>query len=158
ISAPIAEEAAKGIFLVGLLIWRRQEFDGLVDGIVYAGFTAAGFAFTENIYYFGRVFATFGFGTATTGVIAAFILRAVRAPSTHPLFTAMTGLGIGSAARTTNSKVRVLAPLAGYLGAVMLHSLWNSSATLGGANTFLVVYFLVILPILGAMVAVVVWQ
>ena len=50
------------------------------------------------------------------------------------------------------------APLVGYLCAVMLHSLWNSSATLGGANTFLVVYFLVILPILAAMVALVVWQ
>ncbi|GAA3431490.1 PrsW family intramembrane metalloprotease [Kutzneria kofuensis] len=158
ISAPIAEEAAKGVFLLGLLVWRRQEFDGLVDGIVYAGFTAAGFAFTENIYYFGRVFATFGFGSATTGVIAAFILRGVLAPFTHPLFTAMTGIGIGVAARTRSSKVRVIAPLVGYLCAVLLHSLWNSSATLGGANTFLVVYFLVILPILAAMVAVVVWQ
>jgi len=42
--------------------------------------------------------------------------------------------------------------------AVLLHSLWNSSATLGGADTFLIVYFLVILPILGAMAALVVWQ
>lgn len=158
ISAPIAEEAAKGIFLVGLLARRRQEFDGLVDGIVYAGFVAAGFAFTENIEYFGRAFVTYGFGSATSGVVAAFILRGVLAPFTHPLFTAMTGIGIGVAARTKSSRVRVFAPLAGYLGAVLLHSLWNSSATLGGADTFLVVYFLVILPILGAMVWLVVWQ
>jgi RsiW-degrading membrane proteinase PrsW (M82 family) len=158
ISAPIAEEAAKGAFLVGLLVWRRQEFDGLVDGIVYAGFIATGFAFTENIEYFGRAFVTYGFGSATTGVIAAFILRGVLAPFTHPLFTGMTGIGIGVAARTTSRKVRVFAPLAGYVCAVLLHSLWNSSATLGGADTFLVVYFLVILPILGAMVALVVWQ
>lgn len=158
VSAPIVEEAAKGVFLVALLMFRRQEFDGLVDGIVYAGFTAAGFAFTENIYYFGRVFATYGFGNATSGVIAAFILRGVLAPFTHPLFTGMTGIGIGIAARTTRSKVRVFAPLAGYVCAVLLHSLWNSSATLGGADTFLVVYFLVILPILGAMIALVVWQ
>ncbi|MFC0429612.1 PrsW family intramembrane metalloprotease [Kutzneria buriramensis] len=158
ISAPIAEEAAKGVFLVGLLVWRRQEFDGLVDGIVYAGFVATGFAFTENIEYFGRAFVTYGFGGATGGVIAAFVLRGVLAPFTHPLFTAMTGIGIGIAARTTSSKVRVFAPIAGYVCAVLLHSLWNSSATLGGADTFLVVYFLVILPILGAMAALVVWQ
>jgi RsiW-degrading membrane proteinase PrsW (M82 family) len=158
ISAPIAEEAAKGVFLVALLVWRRQEFDGLVDGIVYAGFVATGFAFTENIEYFGRAFVTYGFGSATTGVIAAFILRGVLAPFTHPLFTGMTGVGIGIAARTTSSKVRVFAPLTGYLCAVLLHSLWNSSATLGGANTFLVVYFLVMLPILAAMVWLVVWQ
>ncbi|QUQ69664.1 PrsW family intramembrane metalloprotease [Kutzneria sp. CA-103260] len=158
ISAPIAEEAAKGIFLVGLLVWRRQEFDGLVDGIVYAGFVATGFAFTENIEYFGRAFVTYGFGSATSGVVAAFILRGVLAPFTHPLFTSMTGIGIGLSARSNSSRVRVLAPLLGYLCAVLLHSLWNSSATLGGADTFLIVYFLVILPILGGMAALVVWQ
>ncbi|GAA0605937.1 PrsW family intramembrane metalloprotease [Kutzneria viridogrisea] len=158
ISAPIVEEAAKAAFLIGLLWWRRQEFDGLVDGIVYAGFTAAGFAFTENIYYFGRVFAEYGFAGATGGVIAAFVLRGVLAPFTHPLFTAMTGIGVGIAARSTSGKVRVFAPLLGYVCAVLLHSLWNSSATLGGATAFLTVYFLVILPILASMIALVVWQ
>jgi protease PrsW len=158
ISAPLIEEAAKGIFVVGLLVYRRNEFDGLVDGIVYAGFTAAGFAFTENIYYFGRVFAEYGFGGATSGVIAAFILRGVLSPFTHPLFTAMIGVGVGIAVRTRSSKVRVIAPLAGYVAAVLLHSLWNSSATLGGAEVFLTVYFLVLMPILASMVALVVWQ
>ena len=58
--APIVEEAVKGAFLVGLLIFRRREFDGIVDGIVYAGLVAAGFAFTENILYFGRAFTEDG--------------------------------------------------------------------------------------------------
>ena len=40
--APVVEEAVKGAFLVGLLIFRRREFDGIVDGIVYAGLVAAG--------------------------------------------------------------------------------------------------------------------
>ena len=34
-------------------MFRRREFDGVVDGVVYAGLVAAGFAFTENILYFG---------------------------------------------------------------------------------------------------------
>jgi RsiW-degrading membrane proteinase PrsW (M82 family) len=157
-TAPVAEEAAKGIFLVGLLVWRRHEFDGLVDGIVYAGFVATGFAFTENIEYFGLAFVKYGFGGATGGVIGAFVLRGVLAPFTHPLFTGMTGIGIGIAARTASKRVRVIAPIIGYVCAVLLHSLWNSSATLGGADTFLIVYFLVILPILGAMAWLVVWQ
>ena len=55
--APIVEEAVKGAFVVGLLLFRRREFDGIVDGIVYAGLVAAGFAFTENILYIGRAFA-----------------------------------------------------------------------------------------------------
>ena len=33
--APIVEEAVKGAFVVGLLLFRRREFDGIVDGIVY---------------------------------------------------------------------------------------------------------------------------
>ncbi|MGH8920641.1 MAG: PrsW family intramembrane metalloprotease, partial [Actinomycetes bacterium] len=42
VSAPIAEEAFKGAFLLGLVWWRHREFDGVVDGIVYAGLVAAG--------------------------------------------------------------------------------------------------------------------
>ena len=157
ISAPIVEEAAKGIFLIGLLWLRRQEFDGLVDGIVYAGFTAAGFAFTENIYYFGRVFAEFGFGNATSGVVALFIFRGVLAPFTHPLFTCMTGIGVGIAARAQSHKVRIAAPLLGYLGAVLLHSLWNASSAIGGTS-FTNIYFLVMVPIFTAVILVVMWQ
>ena len=53
-SAPLVEEALKGLLV--LLIWwfRRREFDGIIDGMVYAGIVAAGFAFTENIQYLGH--------------------------------------------------------------------------------------------------------
>jgi RsiW-degrading membrane proteinase PrsW (M82 family) len=159
ISAPLVEEAAKGAFVL-VVLWRRtDEFDGIIDGIVYAGFTAAGFAFTENIYYFGRAFADYGFGSGTSaGVIAAFVLRGVLSPFTHPLFATLTGIGLGVAARTTSRAVRILAPLGGYLGAVCLHALWNGAATLGGAQTFLNVYFLIMVPIFIAVVLLVVLQ
>lgn len=159
VSAPLFEEAAKGAFVLGIFLWLRNEFDGVVDGIVYAGFVAAGFAFTENIYYFGRAFAEYGFGdTRTAGVITAFILRGVLSPFTHPLFTCTIGVGIGIAARTTNRSARVLAPVAGYLGAVVLHALWNGSATLGDGHAFLNVYFLVMVPIFIAGVWFVQWH
>lgn len=148
VSAPLFEEAAKGAFLIAILLRLRDEFDGVIDGIVYAGFVAAGFAFTENIYYFGRAFAEHGFGdTTTAGVVTAFILRGVLSPFTHPLFTCMIGVGVGIAARTTHRQVRYLAPLGGYLVAVVLHALWNGAATLGGGQTFLNVYFLIMVPI-----------
>ncbi|ONI79017.1 hypothetical protein ALI144C_29215 [Actinosynnema sp. ALI-1.44] len=148
VSAPLIEEAAKAAFVLGIYLWKRQEFNGVIDGIVYAGMCAAGFAFTENIYYFGRIFGEHGFGTAqTAGVIAAFILRGVMSPFTHPLFTVMTGIGIGVAAGSRTKWVKAAAPLAGYLAAVVLHSLWNSAATLGSATTFLNVYFLIMLPV-----------
>jgi protease PrsW len=159
VSAPLVEEAAKGSFVLAVLLRRSDEFDGIIDGIVYAGFTAAGFAFTENIYYFGRAFAEHGFGTATSsGVITAFVLRGVLAPFTHPLFAVLTGMGLGVAATTRRRAQRILAPLGGYLAAVLLHALWNGAATLGGAQAFLDVYFLIMVPMFIAVVLLVMLQ
>jgi RsiW-degrading membrane proteinase PrsW (M82 family) len=159
VSAPLIEEAAKGAFVL-IVFWRRNhEFDGIVDGIVYAGLSAAGFAFIENIFYFGRAFAEAGFGDGTSpGVLAAFVLRGVLSPFTHPLFAVLTGIGIGFAAGTTNKQLRWLAPLGGYLAAVCLHALWNGAAVLGGAKTFLNVYFLIMVPMFIGVFSVVVMQ
>jgi RsiW-degrading membrane proteinase PrsW (M82 family) len=73
ISAPVIEEALKGAFLVGLLWLRRREFDGVVDGVVYAGLVATGFAFTENVLYFGRAFAVGGLVGDGDGVAIVFL-------------------------------------------------------------------------------------
>ena len=86
--APIVEEGVKGAFVVGLLIFRRREFDGIVDGIVYAGLVGAGFAFTENILYMGRAFAESGGlvgqdGGAARGAHPARGPLTVRAPAVH---------------------------------------------------------------------------
>ncbi|HJQ45344.1 MAG TPA: PrsW family intramembrane metalloprotease [Amycolatopsis sp.] len=159
VSAPLVEEAAKGSFVLAIMLRRSEEFDGIVDGIVYAGVTAAGFAFTENIYYFGRAFADYGFGDgASSGVIAAFVLRGILSPFTHPLFASITGIGLGIAARTPRGPSKVLIPLGCYLAAVCLHALWNGAATLGGAKAFLNVYFLIMVPIFIAVVLLVMLQ
>ncbi|HET9139400.1 PrsW family intramembrane metalloprotease [Actinophytocola sp.] len=159
VSAPLFEEAAKGTFVLVIMLRLHAEFDGVIDGIVYAGLVATGFAFTENIYYFGRAFAEHGFGDpSTSGVVTAFILRGVLSPFTHPLFTCMIGVGIGVAARTRDRKLRVLAPVAGYLAAVVLHALWNGAATVGGGTNFLNVYFLIMVPIFIAAVLFVSWH
>jgi RsiW-degrading membrane proteinase PrsW (M82 family) len=159
VSAPLFEEAVKGAFVLGIMLWLRNELDGVIDGVVYAGFVAAGFAFTENIYYFGRAFAEHGLGdTSTGGVVTAFILRGVLAPFCHPLFTAMIGIGMGIAVRSPSRAVTILAPVGGYVGAVTLHAMWNAAATLGTAQTFLNVYFLVMVPIFIAGVMFVGWH
>jgi RsiW-degrading membrane proteinase PrsW (M82 family) len=158
VSAPFVEEAMKGLFLVGLLLIRRREFDGVVDGIVYAGLVAAGFAFTENILYFGRAFVEQGSVGQSGGVLLVVVLRGIFTPFAHPLFTAMTGIGVGIAAISRKGAVRVLAPLAGYLAAVGLHALWNGSATLSDGGGFLIVYVFVMVPLFVAMVLLVFWQ
>ena len=156
--APIVEEAVKGVFLVGLLVFRRREFDGVMDGIVYAGMVAAGFAFTENILYFGRAFAEAEPQSATTAVLAVFVLRGLLSPFAHPLFTAMTGIGAGIASNSRNPFVRIAAVLLGYAMAVTLHALWNGSAALQGGEAVMGVYGFVMLPLFLAMIGLVVWQ
>src|SRR5215213_4186807 len=52
ISAPIIEEIGKGLILFIFFFWKKDEFDGVVDGIVYASMAALGFAMTENILYY----------------------------------------------------------------------------------------------------------
>ena len=128
IQAPIVEEGAKG-FGVLLLFWvNRRHFDGPVDGIVYATSIAAGFAFTENILYFGRVLAEQGLGAA---FVFTFVVRGVFSPFAHLLFTACTGFAIGKAAERGGGAAAGLgAYLLGLIPAAILHALWNGGLSL----------------------------
>ncbi|HEU5269775.1 MAG TPA: PrsW family intramembrane metalloprotease [Jatrophihabitans sp.] len=140
LAGPAIEEAAKGAFLLIMLTGvRRREFDGVVDGLVYAGFVAVGFAFVEDVGYIAE---SFGQGTDTT--VATVVLRLVLAPFAHPLFTSLIGLGVGLAVSRGGPR-RWLYPAAGYLGAVALHALWNSSLAFGLAG-YLVVYVVIMVP------------
>jgi RsiW-degrading membrane proteinase PrsW (M82 family) len=140
--APLTEEALKGAAVLLVLLLRRREFDGVVDGLVYAGFAGVGFAFVENVLYLGRGFATGGGRELAT----VFVVRCVVSPFAHPLFTAATGVGLGLAARSRRPLVRVAAPLVGFAVAVALHAAWNLSA-LGGLSGFLGEYVAVQVPI-----------
>lgn len=143
--APVVEETLKGMAVVAVLVLRRREFDGIVDGIVYAGMAGVGFAFVENILYLGRALAeTGGVGTAFV-----FVMRCVVSPFAHPLFTVATGIGLGLAVRRRNSVLTPLAPLLGWLVAVFLHGAWNLSAA-SGLSGFVVVYVAVQIPVLAA--------
>ena len=159
--APWVEEAAKGLAVLAVFLFRRWEFDGVVDGIVIAGLTGLGFAFTENILYFGRAFLAgsqdLGLSGGFFAVGLTFVLRGVLSPFAHPLFTVMTGIGFGIAAGSRRGAVRWLAPVAGYLAAVLLHSAWNYSA-LGGLASFLTGYAVIMVPAFALVVVVTVWS
>jgi RsiW-degrading membrane proteinase PrsW (M82 family) len=156
--APVVEEAMKGAFLVGLLLLRRREFDGITDGIVYAGLVAAGFAFTENILYLGRAFAEDQMAGASGAVLGTLFLRGVLSPFAHPLFTSMTGIAAGIAAARRSVGARVLTVAVGYAAAVLLHALWNGSAAFLGGGGFFGVYLLIMVPVFVGVIVLVVWQ
>ena len=152
LSAPVVEEAAKGLLV--LLVWRlrRREFDGIIDGMVYAGIVAAGFAFTENIQYLGLAYQEGGEQVLT----AVFLARCLVTPFAHPIFTVMFGIGVGVAATSRSGMVRFVAPVAGFVLAVLLHGIWNLAAVTGGQG-FVAVFLLVEVPIFLAFIGLIVW-
>jgi RsiW-degrading membrane proteinase PrsW (M82 family) len=147
--APVVEEALKAAILVRFYIARRDEFDGVVDGVVYAAMVGLGFAFAENLDYYGRALQQGGAG----GLALLFTLRGVIAPFSHPLFTSLTGLGLGVARQAKSRTTAVVAPAAGFAGAVALHALWNTGASAG--LFFFVVYAVVMLPALASLLVIV---
>ena len=140
ISAPLMEEFWKGLGVAGVFFFLRREFDGIVDGIIYATFVALGFAMVENIIYYGDASRSGELGMT-------FLMRGVLFPWGHPVYTAMTGIGFGLARETERPWVKWSAPILGYLGAVMLHGLWNGSATLAGEFEGGGMLFICMLPV-----------
>lgn len=121
--APLVEETAKGLGVLILAFAVRRYFDSPVDGVVYGAVIAGGFAFTENIVYFGGAFAENG----TSGLGAIFVVRALLSPFAHVMFTACTGFAVGFAARRYGSGGILLAWVIGLLPAMFLHGLWNAA-------------------------------
>jgi RsiW-degrading membrane proteinase PrsW (M82 family) len=137
VCAPVVEELWKGFGVFGVFFFLRREFDGVVDGVIYATFTALGFAAIENVTYYATA-ETLRHGSMLAGT---FLIRGVLAPWGHPLYTSMTGLGFGLSRETTKPWLRWGAPLLGYMVAVFLHAVWNSAALFSG------MLFLLMLPL-----------
>jgi RsiW-degrading membrane proteinase PrsW (M82 family) len=147
--APLVEEAGKGLFLVVVVIFRRSQIHGLLDGLIYGALVGVGFAFVEDIVYY--------LSSLQGGALPlTFFLRGVMGPFAHPLFTSALGIGIGIAVTTRRPAVRVLAPILGYAGAVLMHGIWNGS-TFWGGNGFFLAYAAIMLPLLAVMLAVGIW-
>jgi RsiW-degrading membrane proteinase PrsW (M82 family) len=139
-----------------------EEAVSRLSGIVLAGLSGAAFAFTENILYYGRVYRyaarTFGEVPPLEALQNLFVMRGLITCFGHPLFTAMTGIGLAIALRSKSKVVRVVAPLAGYCVAVVLHMAFNTTATLMQGSNLLFIYLAVALPLVVGMIVFVVRQ
>ena len=118
---------------------RRNELNSLTDCLVYAGITAAGFAWLENILYIGKA-------DSVAGSLVTAAMRLIMGPFAHPLFTTMTGIGVYFALQQRNVIAKAGCILLGYIGAVIMHGLWNGSSLLG-LKAYLLVYLLWMVPI-----------
>lgn len=152
VSAPLVEETAKALALFGLFLWKRDEFDGVLDGIIYAAMVGLGFAMTENIKYYGEA-------VNAQNAVGVFVVRGLFSPFAHPLFTSMTGIGLGLAAHSRGRAAKLVLPPLGLALAVALHAAWNASAFFTGQTEngliMLASYFVVMVPTFVSLLAVV---
>jgi RsiW-degrading membrane proteinase PrsW (M82 family) len=140
IVAPLIEEATKGLFLLIMMTGRRRnQLNSLTDCMVYAGVTAAGFAWLEDIGYAGQI------------PLYGDLFRDIAAPFAHPLFTTMTGIGVYFALQRHKLAAKAGCILLGYLAAVVMHGLWNGSMELG-AKQFIAVYLFWMVPVFVLMI------
>ena len=142
--APVVEESTKGlalllIFLVSYIAARRRglvEFSGVMDGIVYGSAVGFGFAIAEDILYGMQ------YGAET------FVVRRIFGGFAHAAFTSLTGIGIGLIPWVHNKALKVLLPLLGLAGAMLLHSIFNFTATVFGPVAYVVMLLVILLYIL----------
>ena len=161
--APFVEEASKATVLFWLAILMRYQWVSRLTGIVLAGLSGAAFAFVENILYYGRAYRyaaqTFGEVSPIEALQSIAFQRGLLTFFGHPLFTSMTGIGLAIALRSKSKVVRVVAPLAGFCCAALLHMLFNATVSVvGDPGQLLLIYLLVALPVVAGLIIFIVRQ
>lgn len=145
IRAPLIEEAAKGLFLLIMMTGRRRyELNSLTDCLVYGGLVGIGFAWLEDILYITSA-------DSVAGSLLTAAMRLIMAPFAHSLFTTMTAIGVYFALHRRGFAAKAGRIVLGYLGAVLLHGLWNGSSLLG-VGTYFAVYVVWMVPIFALMI------
>ncbi len=133
--APFVEEGLKGLAVLIVFLFFRNEFDSILDGIIYASITALGFAATENVLYIYRPRLSHGGGWS--GLWQLVFIRDLVVAWQHPFFTAFTGIGLAVARLHRNMLVKIIAVPLGYAFAVFAHAFHNSfSSLVGGLEGF----------------------
>ncbi|MDI9629682.1 MAG: PrsW family intramembrane metalloprotease [Acidobacteriota bacterium] len=141
-SAPFVEEAAKATVLFGLAILMRRRIVGVHQMLTLSSLSALGFAFTENIVYYLRIYmysVTIYQTDAEAELSGLVFMRGVATSFGHPLFTGLTALGLIVALANRSKLVRVLAPVTGYLAAAFGHMLFNGIASISDNSMILII-------------------
>jgi len=140
VEAPVVEECSKGaalllIFFISYLFRRRSgliEFAGVMDGIVYGSAVGFGFAIAEDLLY------GLEYGPET------FLVRRIFGGFAHASFTSLTGIGIGLIPWVQSRILKVVLPLLGLCGAILLHATFNFTATVFGPVGYLVLFCVIL--------------
>jgi RsiW-degrading membrane proteinase PrsW (M82 family) len=126
LAAPIVEECAKALALLGIYTFVRREFDDVLDGLVYGALIGFGFGMTENAFYF----ISNALGEEPINWHLLVVMRSVVFGLNHAFFTSLTGVSLGYARAISERWKRSLIVLAGLSAAIFFHVIHNTFATL----------------------------
>jgi RsiW-degrading membrane proteinase PrsW (M82 family) len=127
-SAGVLEELAKGTAVLLLFLVMRNEFDDVVDGIVYGAAVGLGFNFMESVAYMTNLYAVFG-PEGAGGIAAGFQWYARQVLGLffgHATYTALIGAGIGLARQLPSRRQKALAIVSGFVIAIAAHFSWDA--------------------------------
>ena len=131
-SAGVLEELAKGSAVVLLFLVVRNEFDDVVDGIIYGAAVGLGFNFMESVSYMTNLYAIFapeGVGPYAAG-FQWYARQVLGLFFGHATYTAFVGAGIGIARQLPDVRRKVIAIASGFLVAIAAHFAWDAWLTL----------------------------
>jgi hypothetical protein len=110
----IVQEAAKALVLLVLIRFVRDEFDDVLDGVIYGAAIGAGYAAAETF-----IFALGGTATLGNDTMAQLIIAGLD----HAFYTAVFGAIAGAATRIASGRWAGVVVLYGLATAILLHAL-----------------------------------
>jgi RsiW-degrading membrane proteinase PrsW (M82 family) len=128
--AGVIEEVAKGLAVVLLFLVMRNDFDDIVDGIVYGAAVGLGFNFMESVDYMTNLYAIFqpeGYGATAAGV-QWYGRQVLGLFFGHATYTAYIGAGVGIARQLPNLRQKIFAIVSGFIIAIAGHFSWDAWA------------------------------
>ena len=127
-SAGLLEELAKGTAVLLLFLVMRNEFDDVVDGIVYGAAVGLGFNFLESITYMTNLYAIFNAENAGGFAAGAqwYFRQVLGLFFGHATYTALIGAGIGLARQLPRRSQKILSIVCGFLIAIAAHFSWDA--------------------------------
>ena len=136
ISAPLVEEAAKGLALVVAFVlswWVGKRFgslelEGVTDGIVYGAAVGLGFAFTEDLLYLLNTAGEQGLGAGLKEYVSRVDFFGAGQLG-HAVYTGAFGAGLGLATWSRGWARRLGFPLLGLMTAMFMHAVHNGLAS-----------------------------
>ena len=126
--AGVLEELAKGSAVVLLYLVMRNDFDDVVDGIVYGAAVGLGFNFMETVTYMTNLYSIYS--PEGLGVFAAgfqwYARQGLGLFFGHATYTAFIGAGLGIARQLTSRRQKILVIASGFIVAIAAHFAWDA--------------------------------